>query len=83
MRNAEKFHKGYLELYSDSNLAVNQINNRWKINYPHLLELCNEVHQLSQQYDKVEFFHIRRDNPYIELCDKMCNDTLDNKGFKK
>jgi ribonuclease HI len=80
---AEKFHKGYLELHSDSNLAINQINRRWKINYPHLSELCNKVHQLSQKYDKVKFFHVGRENQYIALCDKMCNDTLDNKGFKK
>ncbi|MFW9990028.1 MAG: ribonuclease HI family protein [Candidatus Odinarchaeota archaeon] len=77
LRTAYKLHKGQLQIYSDSNLVVQQINRRWKINYPHLLELCNEVHQLSKKYKKVEFFYMTRNNPYIQKCDELCNSQLD------
>jgi ribonuclease HI len=83
LESAEKFHKGHLELYSDSNLVINQINKKWKINYPHLSKMCNEVYKLSLKYEKVEFFQVGRDNPYIEICDKMCNDKLDEEDYKK
>ena len=78
---AEKFHRGRLQIYSDSNLAVQQINRKWKINYPHLSEMCGEVYQLSEKYEKVEFFHVSRKNPYIQKCDELCNSQLDKEGF--
>jgi ribonuclease HI len=78
---AEKFHYGHLQVFSDSNLAINQINKKWKINYPHLSELCSKVYQLSEKYDKVEFFHIGRNNRYIQKCDELCNSQLDKEDF--
>ncbi len=36
LKTAEMFHKGHLQVYSDSNLAVQQINKKWKIDKPHL-----------------------------------------------
>ncbi len=73
----EKFHRDYIQLFSDSNLAVQQINKKWKINYSHLSKLCNEVYKLRERYAKVEFFHIGRNNRYIKKCDQMCNERLD------
>ena len=82
MKAAEKFHRRHLQIFSDSNLAIQQINKKWKINYPHLAEMCNEVYKLSEKYEKVEFFHVSRDNPYIKNCDDLCNAKLDSEGFK-
>ncbi len=78
---AEKFHRGRLQIFSDSNLAVQQINKKWRINYPHLSEMCSEVYQLREKYEKVEFFHVSRKNPYIQKCDELCNSQLNNEGF--
>ena len=83
LKAAEKFHKGHLQVYSDSNLAVQQINNKWKINYPHLAKLYRTVHQLCENYKKVEFFHVGRNNPYIQKCDTLCNERLDTESLKK
>ena len=82
LRAAEKFHTGHLQVFSDSNLVVQQINKKWKINYPHLSEMCNEVYQLCQKYEKVEFFHVTRKNPYIQKCDALCNSQLDKEALK-
>ena len=81
LKAAEKFHRGHLQVFSDSNLAVQQINKKWKINYPHLSELYNEVYQLCQKYEKVEFFHVGRKNRYIQKCDELCNSQLEKEGF--
>ena len=81
LKAAEKFHKGHLHIYSDSNLAVQLINRKWKINYPHLSKLCSEVSRLREKYEKVEFFHVRRNNSYIQKCDELCNSQLDKEGF--
>ncbi|MFW9827734.1 MAG: ribonuclease HI family protein [Candidatus Thorarchaeota archaeon] len=82
LKAAEKFHKGHLQIFSDSNLVVNQINKKWKIHYRHLSELCSKVNQLRQKYEEVEFFHATRTNTYIQKCDELCNSQLDKKGFK-
>ena len=79
---ADKFHKGHIQVFSDSNLAIKQINKKWKINYPHLRKLCFEVYSLSEKYEKVEFFHVSRNNQYIQKCDELCNSQLDKKGLK-
>jgi len=80
---AGKFSRGHIQMYSDSNLAIQQINKKWKINYPHLSKMCSEVYKLCEKYEKVEFFQVGRNNPYIQKCDKMCNERLDIEGFKK
>jgi len=81
LKAAEKFHREHIQVFSDSNLAVQQINRKWKINYPHLSELCSEVYQLCNKYEGVEFFHVGRNNSYIQKCDELCNSQLDKEGF--
>ena len=81
LKAAEKFHRGHIQVFSDSNLAVQQINRKWKINYPHLSEMCSEVYQLYNKYETVEFFHVSRKNPFIQKCDELCNSQLDKEGF--
>ena len=53
---AERFSRGHIQVYSDSNLAIQQVNKKWKINFPHLSKMCNEVYKLSEKFDQVEFF---------------------------
>ncbi len=78
---AEKFNRGHLQVFSDSKLAIQQINKKWKINYPHLKELSMEVYSLVEKYEKVEFFYVSRDNRYIQKCDELCNSRLDKEGL--
>ena len=82
LKEAEKYSRWDIKVYSDSKLAINQINKKRRINYPHLSELCNEVYMLCNKYNKVEFYHIGRKNTFIQKCDDLCNDTLDSKGYK-
>ncbi|MHA1191358.1 MAG: ribonuclease HI family protein [Promethearchaeota archaeon] len=79
---AQEYSKGEIEVYSDSNLAIQQINKNWKINYPHLEKLCKDVHKLVGKYENVEFIHVKRDDQFISICDRLCNERLDTKGIK-
>ena len=36
LKAAEGFSRGHIQEYSDSDLAIRQINKKWKINYSHL-----------------------------------------------
>lgn len=82
LKTAKRFSQGHIQVYSDSNLAIQQINKKWKINYPHLSKLCEEVYKLREKYQKVEFIQAGRNNPYIQKCDRLCNDQLDAEGVK-
>ncbi len=79
---AQEYSKGEIELFSDSNLAIQQINGNWKINYPHLKKLNKEIHKLVGKYEKVKFIRVPRDNQFISICDRMCNERLDSEGIK-
>ena len=70
-------YSGEVEVYSDSNLAIQQINGKWKINYPHLAKLQKAVLKISDTFKRVKFAHVSRDNPFIQQCDKLCNRKLD------
>jgi len=82
LKAAGRFSRGHIQVYSDSNLAIQQINKKWKINYPHLSKLCSQVYKLREKFEQVEFFHVGRNNPHVLKCDKLCNERLDAEGFK-
>ncbi len=82
LKEAERYSRWDIKVFSDSKLAINQINKKWRINYPHLSKLCNDVYMLCNKYNKVKFYHIGRKNAFIQKCDDLCNDTLDSKGYK-
>ncbi len=83
LKEAERFHRGKIKIFSDSQLAINQINKEYRITKEHLSKLCNEVYDLTNKYEDVKFFHVGRNNPYIEKCDILCNECLDAQGFKE
>ena len=78
---AERFTRWDVKIHSDSQLVIKQINKEYRINKPHLADFCSEVYNLRKKFAKVDFFHVGRENHYIELCDSLCNECLDMKGF--
>lgn len=76
LRVAKKFTNSSIEVFSDSQLVIKQMNKEYKINKPHLLRLYKEAVELSQKFENVKFFHVRRTNPFVVLCDTLCNKRL-------
>ena len=83
LKEAEKFTRGEIKLYSDSQLAIKQINKEWRITKPYLSDLCNKIYKQREKFVKVEFFKVGRNNSFIQKCDLLGNKCLDEKGFKK
>ena len=65
-----------IHLFSDSELVVNQINGKYKINLPHLKLLHNKVIRLCENR-KVTFSNVKRENSFIQKADILVNEELD------
>jgi ribonuclease HI len=76
---AEKFSDNAI-LYSDSQLIVMQLTGKYKVKNKNLINLFNKVKELENKYNKVEYRHVKRDDKYIILADKIVNKTLDKYG---
>jgi len=81
LREAEKFSRWNIELFSDSELVINQINGDYRIRAKHLSDLCNEVYGSCEKFENVKFFHVSRNHPNIMKCDSLCNKCLNEMGF--
>jgi len=66
-----------VEVFSDSELMINQLNGLYALKSPDLCSIYQEVRELACAYSGVTFTHVHRDNPYISSCDWMCNRSLD------
>lgn len=62
--------KGYKKiiLRSDSEVIINQINNKFKVNNTLLKELYTKVKELEDKFDSIKFVHVKReDNKEADL----------------
>lgn len=69
-----------VELFSDSQLMVNQLNGAWRVKDDDLQELYDTVQRLLEEVD-VRFSHVPRENRFVDRADTLCNDRLDEEGF--
>ncbi len=72
---------GRLEVVSDSELVIRQLNGLYRVRQPHLAELHTRVRSLCTRFSKVTFRHAPRTDPWIQHCDSLCNKTLDEAGY--
>ena len=66
-----------LELYSDSELVVKQINGLYKVRDRKLRPMNAEVQRLALQFHMAVFKNVRRTNPKIASVDRRLNTLLD------
>ncbi len=64
-----------LEVRSDSELLVKQINGEYRVKNPDLLTLYNEAQDLIKGFEHFEIHHIRREQN--KRTDQLCNEALD------
>ncbi len=79
---AKKNTQGAVEVLSDSELVIKQINGDYQVKNIQLLEFFQEVTQRKRAFQKISFTHVPRDNQWITMADKLCNKCL-NDYFKK
>ena len=73
---ALKNEKRYIEIVSDSELVIKQINKVYRINKPHLKALNETVNQLTKGKN-ISFSNQRREDKFISMADYLVNKELD------
>lgn len=63
---------------SDSQLVIRQMQGRWQVKSENIIPLWREAAALSSTFDEITFEWKPRENPYISMCDKKCNDAMDD-----
>ncbi len=67
--------QGPLEIYSDSQLLVRQVEGRYKVRQPHLKALLFQVQELLKRFPQARIFHIERAKN--RKADRLANKVLD------
>lgn len=67
-----------IKLYSDSELAIKQINGVYKIKDPALKKIANKSLLLTRSFKSIKFYNVRRENKEIAFVDRMLNIYLDS-----
>lgn len=73
----QKITNGTVSVYSDSNLAINQLNRNWKVKDPNIKPLFGRAVKLVNYFEMVTFTHVKRSHPKIVIVDALVNDALD------
>lgn len=73
---AKKLGAEVVECFLDSELVVKQLRHEYKVKNKELAPLFVKVHNLSLQFKKISFIHIRREQN--KEADKLVNEALDN-----
>jgi len=74
-----KYCRKKVEVFSDSELVINQLNGTYAIKKDHLLKLYILIKDRESVYDKVIYNHITRNNKFIKRSDELANEALDGK----
>ena len=72
-----------VELFSDSDVVVNQINGRYKVRSAGLSELNERVRAIAGDFSSVTFKNVPRETDGIKRVDKTLNRFLDTKASFK
>ncbi len=74
----EKAEKSEIEIKTDSELIVKQLNGEYKIKEKTLVPFFIEIWNLKQDFSRVNFIHISREEN--EEADRMVNKELDSQN---
>ena len=75
LKKAKELKANQLEVFLDSELIVKQINREYKVKNKDLAPLFIQVYNLSLLFDKIDFFHVRRENN--KRADELANLAMD------
>ncbi len=80
---AKKHKADELEINMDSELVINQMNKNYKVKAKHLRPFFNQAKELEQNFKKISYNHVSRNNQYQQKADKLVNDALDEKDSSR
>ncbi len=74
----ERTKKEKIEVITDSQLVVNQLNGKYKIKEKNLIPFFIEIWNLKQNFEQVEFIHILREKN--KEADRLVNRELNSRN---
>jgi ribonuclease HI len=78
LEHARKLEARQVNILSDSDLLVQQMNGNYKVRNEGLLPLYHKARELCKHFDSVTFRHIRREQN--KRADRLCNEALDGEA---
>lgn len=76
---ASKFTKDELTCILDSELVVNQLLGKYKVRNQNLLPLFLKVQKLQENFKKIKYVHVHREDKFQIIVDELLNDEMDRK----
>lgn len=63
--------------YMDSELVVKQLNGKYRVRNALLRPRWLKVQELKPRFQRISFFHVSREDAYIQRVDRLANQVLD------
>lgn len=76
---AAKFTDDEITCVLDSELVVKQLLGEYKVRNPNLLPLFLKVQKLQENFCKIKYVHVSRENKFQIIVDELLNEELDRK----
>lgn len=83
LESASKYTDKEVTCFLDSELVVKQLLGEYRVKNPKLLELFLQIQKLQENFEKIIYKHVRRNDKFQELADALVNEELDGRGYKK
>ena len=77
LKNASENFHGEVSCFSDSELMVKQLNGEYKVRNPGIKKLFPQVKKLEENFEKISYNHVKRENKNITIVDGIVNKVLD------
>ena len=65
--------------FSDSELLVRQLNGSYRIKATHLRDIHYNIKIREKPFTDITYNHVNRNNKFIQKCDELVNQALDDK----
>lgn len=83
LRLAAKHTNGEITCCLDSELIVKQLLGEYQVRNKKLLPLFLEVQKLQENFEKIIYKHVEREDAFQQMTDELVNEELDCRGYKK
>jgi ribonuclease HI len=77
LKEAESMGAEEVEVTSDSQLMVRQMNGQYRIKAQNLMPLAEEARRRMASFGKARLVHAHREHPMIQRADELVNQALD------
>ena len=74
---ASKFTKDEITCILDSELVVKQLLGEYRVKNPRLLPLFLRVQKLQENFNKIKYKHVSREDKFQVIVDELLNEELD------